>query len=92
MRDMFSSRDTSAYKRFWVKQRAKVLERDGCRCLVCRTTEALGVHHKYPWHIFRDDSLVNLVTVCRGCHDEIEQLDQIAIYLSWYQARARRTH
>lgn len=87
---MFVSRDTSAYKRFWAKQRAKVVERDGCRCVVCRTSEDLTAHHKVPWHICRDDGLANLITLCRRHHREIEELDAIALYLSWQHTRARR--
>jgi 5-methylcytosine-specific restriction endonuclease McrA len=67
----------------WKQQRAAAIDRDGCRCQICRTSEGLTVHHKVPWYISRDDGLDNLITLCRTCHDGIEQLDQVSIILSW---------
>jgi hypothetical protein len=58
-------RNTSVYRRFWSRRRAEVVERDGCKCLMCRTSENLTAHHKIPWYISRDDSPCNLVTLCR---------------------------
>jgi 5-methylcytosine-specific restriction endonuclease McrA len=53
------------------------------RCLVCRSVEQLTTHHRIPRFVSRDDSPRNLVTLCRPCHDEVEQLDAIELYLSW---------
>jgi 5-methylcytosine-specific restriction endonuclease McrA len=66
------------------QQRARAIERDGCKCVVCRTSEELTAHHKIPRYISRDDSLRNLVTLCRACHDQIEELDAIPSYLLWF--------
>lgn len=62
--------------------RLVAIARDG-HCLVCRSGESLTAHHRIPRHISRDDSPRNLVTLCRPCHDEVEQLDSIELYLSW---------
>jgi HNH endonuclease len=85
-------RNTSAYRRFWSRRRAEVVERDGCRCVLCRTSENLTAHHKIPWHISRDDSPCNLVTLCRRHHDAVEELDAIEVYLSWQPALIHRCH
>lgn len=53
----------------WRKQlRASVLERDGHMCQGCFSTKQLVVHHIRPWRASRDNSLENLITVCRSCH------------------------
>lgn len=83
-------RNTSVYRRFWSRRRAEVVERDGCRCVLCRTSENLTAHHKIPWYVSRDDSPCNLVTLCRKHHDEVEELDAIEVYLSWQHALTRR--
>lgn len=62
--------------------RRKALARDGC-CLVCGGLENLTTHHRIPRHISRDNSTRNLATLCRACHDLIEVLDAIPLYLSW---------
>lgn len=80
---MTHPRHTAAHERFWQQRRAEVVERDGCKCVVCQTSEQLTAHHKVPWHISRDDSPTNLVTLCRRHHDEVEALDAITVYLSW---------
>src|SRR3954466_3620744 len=48
---------------------SRVRERDRWQCQLCGAREQLEVHHI----IFRsrggDDSLENLITVCRSCHE-----------------------
>ncbi|MES3161476.1 MAG: helix-turn-helix domain-containing protein [Halorubrum sp.] len=69
----------------WAKQRRKALQRDDYECQRCgitqsehrnRTDIGLDVHHKTPIRTFQstDDAntLENLVTLCRSCHDTIE--------------------
>jgi len=57
----------------WKTQRRKVLARDGHTCQACGATERLVVHHKKhksetggTW----DNSVANLVTLCRTCHNQ----------------------
>lgn len=63
----------SLYSRpHWRRQlRQLVLDRDGHLCQRCEATRNLVVHHISPWRISRDNSLTNLVTVCRSCHAHI---------------------
>jgi hypothetical protein len=49
----------------------------------CGTHEGLTTHHRIPRSISRDDRAANLATLCRTCHDLIEVLDAIPLYLSW---------
>lgn len=59
----------------WKSKRAKILERDQYKCVICGSTENLTVHHKQyhvdkqgrkhvPWDY--DDKY--LVTLCSVCH------------------------
>ena len=63
--------------------RLVAIARDESRCVVCRAGAGLTVHHRIPRYVSHDDRPANLVTVCRTCHDTIEELDRIALYLSW---------
>ena len=58
----------------WKQKRARILERDGYKCIVCGATEDLTVHHKQyhvdqqgrkhvPWD-YEDKYLVTLCSVC----------------------------
>lgn len=69
----------------WMEQRRKALKRDDRRCVECGLTEdehrqqyeiGLDVHHRTPIRTFDDpanaNTLDNLVTLCRACHNRIE--------------------
>jgi 5-methylcytosine-specific restriction endonuclease McrA len=58
--------------RQWQRVRKQVLERDGYRCQQCGSVKGLVVHHIRPWVETQDDSLGNLITVCRACHARLE--------------------
>ena len=51
------------------EQRTKVIIRDGRKCINCGKNRKLVVHHKN--HNIFDNSLKNLVTLCRKCHYKI---------------------
>jgi 5-methylcytosine-specific restriction endonuclease McrA len=63
--------------------RLAALTRDGWRCQVCRGTDQLTAHHRVPRHITRSDHPDGLATLCRACHDYVEQLDLLALYIGW---------
>ena len=51
----------------------KVLERDFFKCRLCSNKEGeMNVHHIIPWCVSKDNSLKNLVTLCKGCHKKLE--------------------
>lgn len=57
----------------WRQQRRLALERDNHTCQRCdKTKEELGqepdVHHKVPYRDTQDNSLDNLVSLCKPCH------------------------
>lgn len=69
----------------WERQRRKALRRDDYECQQCgitqsehrsRTDIGLDVHHKTPIRTFQApedaNTLDNLVTLCRSCHNTIE--------------------
>lgn len=59
----------------WREQRKKALERDKHICQICgspETTYKHDVHHIKPYRESKDNSLSNLITLCRPCHLKIE--------------------
>ncbi|MDI3527793.1 MAG: hypothetical protein PWR03_1976 [Tenuifilum sp.] len=62
----------------WKTRKEEILKRDGYRCVVCGSTEALEVHHRQyhyliaagryrdPWDY--DDHI--LITLCKECHSD----------------------
>ena len=61
----------------WDAIRLIVYMRDNYRCQECRITmndykRPLDIHHKIPFMISKDNSLNNLITLCRSCHMKVE--------------------
>jgi 5-methylcytosine-specific restriction endonuclease McrA len=54
----------------WPKSKAAALERDEWTCQQCGSKENLEVHHWEPYQFSFDNSLDNLVTLCRSCHQD----------------------
>lgn len=72
--------DPIEYGPEWSTIRKQVRERDGYRCQVCGSIESKSehhVHHKIPFRAFLEskkaNQLDNLVTLCRDCHQRVEQ-------------------
>jgi 5-methylcytosine-specific restriction endonuclease McrA len=59
----------------WQRKRAKIIARDGGKCVVCRSPRELQVDHiRYPdrdasFKAFVGQRLDQLQTLCRGCHE-----------------------
>ena len=61
----------------WLAIRNLILERDLFKCQDCGKNHhenILDVHHKIPFRISQDNSLNNLITLCRSCHMKEEFL------------------
>lgn len=61
----------------WLLLRQIVLERDNFTCQDCGKTHhevKLDVHHKIPFRVSQDNSLNNLITLCRSCHMRTEAI------------------
>jgi DEAD/DEAH box helicase domain-containing protein len=79
------SNDRNKYGADWTRIRDRVRARDKYQCQVCgapETDRQHDVHHKIPFRTFvRDGSpdlsqanrLENLTTLCRTCHQKVEQ-------------------
>lgn len=52
----------------WNIQRKKALDRDKYFCQRCNRKDNLDVHHIIPYRKTQDNSLENLLTLCRSCH------------------------
>ena len=61
-----------SYLILWKKTRSEVLKRDHYTCQNCGNKERLEVHHITPYRISKDNSLNNLVTLCKSCHLKAE--------------------
>ena len=59
---------------FTLKLKEMIRERDKYICQYCGKSPALDVHHIIPFRINKDNSLLNLITLCRSCHIHIEYL------------------
>lgn len=60
--------------RHWRKQRMAAIERDNYKCQHCGESMNLEVHHWEPYWISQDNSLDNLVTLCRSCHKDVHDM------------------
>lgn len=57
----------------WVSKREQVWLRDNYTCRVCGSKpKILHTHHIIPYRITHDNSLGNLITVCRSCHTKLD--------------------
>lgn len=56
----------------WGKIREAVLARDNYKCTNCSSDQKLEIHHLEKWLESKDNSLNNLVTLCRKCHRKLE--------------------
>lgn len=52
----------------WVEKSSQALKRDKNQCALCSNKKGLSVHHITPYKKTKDNSLINLITVCRKCH------------------------
>lgn len=57
------------YGRNWENIRKAVLIRDDFTCQHCfKINTTMDIHHIIPFLLTKDNSLANLVTLCRKCH------------------------
>lgn len=59
----------------WQDKRRRVLERDRHKCRVCGE-KADNVHHLTYDRVY-DESLFDLVALCRNCHEEYHVLERV---------------
>jgi 5-methylcytosine-specific restriction endonuclease McrA len=53
--------------------RQEILRRDGWQCQYCGQRRDLQIHHIEARSQLGDDSEVNLITLCAGCHRSIHR-------------------
>jgi 5-methylcytosine-specific restriction endonuclease McrA len=54
--------------KLYTELRRLILERDSWRCQKCGSSRNLDVHHIRRRSALGDDTEVNLITLCRACH------------------------
>lgn len=58
--------------------RKAVILRDGCKCMECgRTKCKLEVHHIKPRRLNGSNTLSNLITLCKRCHQNTEGYEEL---------------
>jgi len=57
----------------WRIKREAVLKRDNYKCKACEVNTATQVHH-LTYQFIYDEPLFDLISVCKKCHDKIENL------------------
>jgi len=62
----------------WEAIRLLIYKRDNFQCKMCGITmneygKAMDVHHIIPFLYSGDNSLKNLITLCRNCHTKVER-------------------
>ena len=63
----------------WNFIRVKVWQRDNFTCQICGTNNCKpDAHHIVPYRISKNNSLDNLITLCRSCHMRVEKNLSIA--------------
>jgi len=58
----------------WITLRRRVFARDEFRCTKCRSPNCIEAHHKFYRERWEDADLSDLVTLCRGCHEQEHEL------------------
>jgi hypothetical protein len=61
----------------WQQIRARVLGRDGGRCLACGERASQVHHMKYNEATMRGATLIHLISICGDCHQDIHFLDGV---------------
>jgi phage terminase large subunit GpA-like protein len=77
----------------WHDQRAEALKRDHHTCQHCRRKTMLDVHHIIPFRRSKDNSLENLITLCKSCHHRLEPgKDEDIVRTVWRHTEVRRNY
>ena len=58
-------------QRLWLAVREKAFARDGYLCRVCGTNRPFDGHHLLARSLGGRDELMNVLSVCRRCHEDI---------------------
>lgn len=72
----------------WQKIRKSVLKRDGNKCRLCNSTSRLQVHHRVYPDVYGQEDLIDLITICRNCHDLFHSKREIQQKISKRKIRA----
>lgn len=62
------------------KFKQRILDRDGCRCVICSETKSLTLQHVRPYSKGGETSFRNLVTLCQRCNLEMGAETHRALY------------
>ena len=57
----------------WQDKRQQRLALDNHRCVFCKSTENLNIHHRTYANLGHEDILHDLVTLCEKCHKELHE-------------------
>ena len=93
MGSKMTSLPSSVVTSSWKDLKARVLARDGHKCMKCKRKDHLTPHHIKPRKWGGKDELRNLITFCSSCHDAVELATEAAGEpLSWELLTAPPSH
>lgn len=86
-------RSPDRYGDDWDEIRMMVYRRDNFKCQDCgiamgKFKEAFHVHHKVPFLVSFDNSIDNLITLCKSCHSR-EEMKLRKNHPEWYTNNAQ---
>ena len=62
----------------WKRRRQGIIDRDGGRCRLCNSTKILTVHHRLYEAVRGEEADVDLITLCRKCHDNFHGIRHLS--------------
>ena len=75
-----SDYDRYLHSPHWQETKQKRLDLDDHKCVFCKSTEKLNVHHLTYENLNNEDVLHDLVTLCEKCHKELhEKIKEVKI-------------
>ncbi len=60
----------------WFKIRDSVVLRDEEKCRICNSEDSLNVHHRCYPEVYGKERKVDLITLCRKCHELFHGIKQ----------------
>jgi 5-methylcytosine-specific restriction endonuclease McrA len=78
MRNLQGVYITTEFKQYWKNIRKRILTRDKHTCVECGKQRKLEIHHinDLGFRVTipeRDDSPINLITLCHTCHEAVDE-------------------
>ena len=72
--------------------RKATILRDNCKCMMCGKKNCkLEVHHIKPKRLGGSNTISNLITLCKSCHDKTENKEELFMDMFYQKINSNRT-